>query len=113
MNSTETIDINYIDAKEWGNGSAAGTLTLDGAARELVSIGEGWLDGFCDDIVCGVHGNTDYLARDLVIAWLADLVADYIRTLADGGKEWGTLDELADEMNAFRTPAEIPASVLA
>jgi hypothetical protein len=37
-----------------------------------------------------------------VIAWLADLVADYIRTLADVGKEWGTLDELADEMNAFR-----------
>ena len=112
MNSTETIDINYIDAKEWGNGSAAGTLTLDGAARELVSIGEGWLDGFYGDIE-DEDGNTDYLARDLVIAWLADLVADYIRTLADGGKEWGTLDELADEMNAFRTPAEIPASVLA
>jgi hypothetical protein len=112
MNSTETIDINYIDAKEWGNGSAAGTLTLDGAARELVSIGEGWLDGFYDDIE-DEDGNTDYLARDLVIAWLADLVADYIRTLADGGKEWGTLDELADEMNAFRPPAEIPASVLA
>lgn len=111
MNSTETIDINYIDAKEW-DGSAAGTLTLDGAARELVSIGEGWLDGFYDDIE-DEDGNTDYLARDLVIAWLADLVADYIRTLADGGKEWGTLDELADEMNAFRTPAEIPASVLA
>lgn len=112
MNSTETIDINYIDAKEWVGGSAAGTLTLDGAARELVSIGEGWLDGFYDDIE-DEDGNTDYLARDLVIAWLADLVADYIRTLADGGKEWGTLDELADEMNAFRTPAEIPASVLA
>ena len=112
MNSTETIDINYIDAKEWGNGSADWTLTLDGAARELVSIGEGWLDGFYDDIE-DEDGNTDYLARDLVIAWLADLVADYIRTLADGGKEWGTLDELADEMNAFRTPAEIPASVLA
>jgi hypothetical protein len=112
MNSTETIDINYIDAKEWVNGSAAGTLTLDGAARELVSIGEGWLDGFYDDIE-DEDGNTDYLARDLVIAWLADLVADYIRTLADVGKEWGTLDELADEMNAFRTPAEIPASVLA
>lgn len=112
MNSTETIDINYIDAKEWGGGSAAGTLTLDGAARELVSIGEGWLDGFYDDIA-HVHGNTDYLARDLVIAWLADLVADYIRTLADGGKEWETLDALADEMNAYRPPAEIPASVLA
>lgn len=112
MNSTETIDINYIDAKEWVGGSAAGTLTLDGAARELVSIGEGWLDGFYGDIE-DEDGNTDYLARDLVIAWLADLVADYIRTLADGGKEWGTLDELADEMNAFRTPAEIPASVLA
>jgi hypothetical protein len=112
MNSTETIDINYIDAKEWVGGSAAGTLTLDGAARELVSIGEGWLDGFYDDIE-DEDGNTDYLARDLVIAWLADLVADYIRTLADGGTEWGTLDELADEMNAFRTPAEIPASVLA
>jgi hypothetical protein len=112
MNSTETIDINYIDAKEWVGGSAAGTLTLDGAARELVSIGEGWLDGFYDDIE-DEDGNTDYLARDLVIAWLADLVADYIRTLADVGKEWGTLDELADEMNAFRTPAEIPASVLA
>lgn len=112
MNSTETIDINYIDAKEWVGGSAAGTLTLDGAARELVSIGEGWLDGFYGDIE-DEDGNTDYLARDLVIAWLADLVADYIRTLADVGKEWGTLDELADEMNAFRTPAEIPASVLA
>ena len=112
MNSTETIDINYIDAKEWVGGTAAGTLTLDGAARELVSIGEGWLDGFYDDIE-DEDGNTDYLARDLVIAWLADLVADYIRTLADVGKEWGTLDELADEMNAFRTPAEIPASVLA
>jgi hypothetical protein len=112
MNSTETIDINYIDAKEWVGGSAAGTLTLDGAARELVSIGEGWLDGFYDDIE-DQGGYPDHLARDLVIAWLADLVADYIRTLADVGKEWGTLDELADEMNAFRTPAEIPASVLA
>ena len=107
-----SIDINHIDAKEWGNGSAAGTVTLDGAARELVSTGEGWLDGFYDDIQ-DEDGNTDFLLRDLAFAWLADLVADYIRTLADGGREWGTLDELADEMNAFRPPAEIPASVLA
>ena len=42
---------------------------------------------------------------------LADLVADYIRTLADGGKEWGTLDELADEIAIIAAPGQVSPAV--